>query len=87
LTSGQPSSQPQVENNKENRINSYFSPPNEVAEPDDIERNPNKKQEAYDGAIEKLQSLIEEKQSRPESKWLGGRTGKIVSVTYSTSTN
>lgn len=60
MTSGQPSSQPQVENNKENRINSYFSPPNEVAEPDDIERNPNKKQEAYDGAIEKLQSLSKE---------------------------
>ena len=60
MTSGKQPSQPQAQpdNNKEKRIsNNYYSPPNEVSQPDEIERNPNKKQEAFDGAIEKLQSL------------------------------
>ena len=61
MTSGKQSSQPRPDYNKEKRINTYYSPPpNEVSQPDDIERNPNKKQEAYDGAIEKLQSLSKE---------------------------
>ena len=47
-------SQPEPDTNQEN---AYFSPPNEVSRPDDIERNQNKKNEAYDGAIEKLKSL------------------------------
>ena len=60
MTSSKQSSHPQPENNKEKGIKTYFSPPNEVSQPDDIERNPNKKQEAFDGAIEKLQSLSKE---------------------------
>ena len=50
-------SQPEPDTNKEN---AYFSPPNEVSRADDIERNPNRKKEAYDGAIEKLKSLSKE---------------------------
>ena len=50
-------SQPEPGTNQEK---AYFSPPNEVSRPDDIERNPNKKKEAYDGAIEKLKSLSKE---------------------------
>jgi len=81
-------SQPQPDDtSKEKEAKAYFSPPNEVSQPDDIERNPNRKKEAYDGAIEKLKSLIKEKQSQAEINLPGGRTGKIVSVTYTTSTN
>ena len=45
---------------KEKEDKKYFSPPNEVSQPDDIERNPDRKKEAYDGAIEKLNSISKE---------------------------
>merc|ERR1711953_972286 len=54
---------------------------------DDIERNPTRKKQAYENAIEKLRSLVKEKQSQPLVGVQGPRSGKIVSVTYSTSTD
>merc|ERR1711953_658497 len=54
---------------------------------DDIERNPTRKKQAYENAIEKLRSLVKEKQSQPLVRVQGPRSGKVVSVTYSTSTD
>jgi len=59
---------------------------NDITE-DDIERNPTRKKQAYENAIEKLRSLVKEKQSQPLVRVQGPRSGKIVSVTYSTSTD
>ena len=60
FSSGKQPSQPEDDTNKEKEVEKYFSPPNEISQPDDIERNPDRKKEAYDGAIEKLNSLRKE---------------------------
>merc|ERR1711983_402444 len=67
--------------------NGYEGTYNENKKEDTIERNVEKKDQAYEEAIEKLKSLIREKQTSPDNVNSDRRSGKIVSVFYSTSSN
>jgi len=67
--------------------NGYEGTYNENKKEDTIERNVEKKDQAYEEAIEKLKSLIREKQTSPDNVNSDRRSGKIVSVSYSTSSN
>jgi len=56
-----------------------------AARVDPIERNEDRKDQAYEEAIEKLKSLVREKQSNNEYENIRRPSSKSVSVSYSTS--
>jgi len=58
-----------------------------VARVDPIERNEDRKDQAYEEAIEKLKSLVREKQSNNEYENIRRPSSKSVSVSYSTSSS